>query len=79
MELLSDRGGEVARRQADEPGDVVAADYSDDTSDRLGQLFEFGRSEGYGPAEILAIAAQGVNADSPSTLEAEAVAILFGG
>ena len=63
----------------DASGTVVAADYPDDTGERLNDLFEFGRNEGYQPAEILAIAAQGVNADPPSSLEQEAVAILFGG
>lgn len=62
----------------DGSGSVVATDYPEDTGDRLDRLFEFGRSEGYDPAEILAIAAQGVNADPPSQLEAEAVRILFG-
>jgi hypothetical protein len=63
----------------DGSGSVVAADYTDDTRDRLNELFEFGRNEGYRPAEILAIAARGVNADPPSALEQETVAILFGG
>ncbi len=63
----------------DGSGSVVAADYTDDTRDRLSELFEFGRNEGYEPGEILAIAAQGVNADPPSALEQETVAILFGG
>ena len=63
----------------DPAGGVVASDYSEDTGDRLDQLFEFGRAEGYEPAEILAVAAQGVNADPPSPVEAEAVGILFGG
>jgi hypothetical protein len=63
----------------DAAGQVVAADYPDDTRERLGDLFEFGRGEGHPPAEILAIAARGVNADPPSPLEEDAVAILFGG
>ncbi len=63
----------------DPSGGVVAADYPEDAVERLDQLFEFGRTEGYEPAEILAIAAQGVNADPPSPVEAEAVEILFGG
>lgn len=62
----------------DGSGSVVATDYPEETGDRLGRLFEFGRAEGYEPAEILAIAAQGVNADPPSQVEAEAVGILFG-
>ncbi len=63
----------------DSTGSVVAADYPDDAKGRLDDLFEFGRTEGYEPAEILAIAAKGVNADPPSALEQRAVAILFGG
>ena len=62
----------------DATGRVVATDYPDDTGGRLEQLFEFGRIEGYGPAEILRVAAVGVNADRRSPLEAEAVEILFG-
>ena len=60
-------------------GAVVASDFSDETMERLDDLFEFGRAEGLDPAEILAIAAQGVNADPPAAFEEEAVAILFGG
>lgn len=63
----------------DAAGRVVAADYPDDTAERLDDLFEFGRQEGYQPAEILAVAAHGVNADPPSPVEADAVGILFGG
>jgi hypothetical protein len=63
----------------DGAGTVVAADYPEETVERLDQLFEFGRSEGLQPAEILAIAAQGVNAEAPTARESEAVAILFGG
>lgn len=63
----------------DAAGSVVASDYPDDTGERLQQLFEFGRSEGHQPAEILAIAARGLNADPPSPSEDEAVGILFGG
>ena len=63
----------------DATGRVVASDYPDDTGDLLGRLFEFGRAEGYQPAEILAIAAKGVNADPPSPVEAESIGILFGG
>jgi len=63
----------------DSAGSVVAGDYPDSTIDRLDELFEFGREEGRQAAEILAIAAQGVNADPPSPVETEAVEILFGG
>lgn len=63
----------------DAAGLVVAADYPDDTQERLSDLFEFGRGEGRSPAEILAIAARGLNADPPSPLEEDAVAILFDG
>jgi hypothetical protein len=62
----------------DGAGSVVAADYPEDARNRLDELFEFGRGEGLQPAEILAIAAQGVNADPPSALQQEAVTILFG-
>ena len=62
----------------DPSGTVVATDYPEETGDRLDRLFEFGRAEGYEPAEVLALAARGVNADPPSTFEAEAVEILFG-
>lgn len=63
----------------DSTGAVVAADYPDDTQERLEQLFAFGRDEGHEPADILAIAAIGVNAAEPTTVESEAVSILFGG
>lgn len=63
----------------DSTGTVVATDYPDDTGQRLDQLFEFGRSEGREPAEILAIAARGVNAAEPTATESESLSILFGG
>ena len=62
----------------DASGRVVAADYPDGAIDRLDDLFEFGRQEGYQPAEILAVAAQGVNAEVRTGREDEAVTILFG-
>lgn len=63
----------------DGSGSVSASDFSDETMERLDDLFEFGRAEGLEPAEILAIAAQGVNAEFRTAREDEAVAILFGG
>lgn len=62
----------------DGSGSVVAADYPDATIDRLGSLFDFGRGEGYEPAESLAITAQGINSDVPSPIEDQAVTILLG-
>ncbi|MDH3247662.1 MAG: hypothetical protein OEQ47_01790 [Acidimicrobiia bacterium] len=63
----------------DASGSVVASDYSADSMDRLDELFDFGRTEGLEPAEILAITARGLNADPPTPLEDDAVALLFGG
>lgn len=63
----------------DASGSVVASDYSADSMDRLDGLFDFGRTEGLEPAEILAITARGLNADPPTPLEDDAVALLFGG
>ena len=62
----------------DGAGSVVAADYPEATIERLDGLFDFGRDGGYQPAEILAIAAQGVNATTRTAFQDQAIAILLG-
>ena len=62
----------------DESGAVVASDYSETTTERLDELFDLGRGSGLEPAEMLALTARAINAESPTGLESEALAILRG-
>lgn len=63
----------------DPSGEVTVADFSDESVRRLDQLFELGRDRSQTPGEMLALAAGGINSESPSAEEAEAASIVIGG
>jgi hypothetical protein len=62
----------------DASGSVIASDYTETTNARLDALFDFGRAEGLAPAEVLALTARAINADTLTNLESEAVGLLRG-
>ena len=63
----------------DSDGDVVSSDYSDETTELLSELIVYGTSQNLRPVEVLAAAASGLNAESPTDLERQAAAIITGG
>lgn len=63
----------------DADGDVVASDYSDETTQLLSDLIVYGSSQDLRPVEVLAAATRGLSAEAPTDIEREAAAIVNGG
>lgn len=60
-------------------GEVVASDYSDETTQLLSDLFIYGDSQDLRPVAVLVAAVRGLATEAPTEVEREAAAIITAG